>query len=258
MFTGMGSLGHQGYNMALKLLWIGFNFCLNFLRITSILAFLPAQLTLGSAQDSITPSHSQQIWDRAAGFPGGYVHSITQTADGYLWIGTSKGLVRYDGVTFVSIPEGDSSVDTKFAVVGLVTDSSDQLWATDDSTHLLRYSVGRLMGPLAGSVKRLRRASPVSRTLDGWLLFVNEAQGLVKYERGVARVLLNASAIPRWPTEVAQAADGTFWIGTRDDGVFHFEVTQGSHKVQQIAGLADTKINCLLTIGISTVLYGRA
>jgi hypothetical protein len=64
------------------------------------------------------PSHSHDIWDAAAGFPGGYVYSIAQTGDGYLWIGTSKGLVRYDGLTFVSIRDIDPNVVADFAVVG--------------------------------------------------------------------------------------------------------------------------------------------
>ena len=34
------------------------------------------------------------------GFPGGPVYAITQTADGYLWIGAEKGLVRFDGLSF--------------------------------------------------------------------------------------------------------------------------------------------------------------
>src|SRR5918997_4228723 len=33
-------------------------------------------------------------WGTQQGFPGGPVYAITQTADGYLWIGTEKGLVR--------------------------------------------------------------------------------------------------------------------------------------------------------------------
>src|SRR3954453_8832207 len=39
-------------------------------------------------------------WGVEQGFPGGPVHAITQTADGYLWIGAENGLVRFDGVNF--------------------------------------------------------------------------------------------------------------------------------------------------------------
>ncbi|MCK5056633.1 MAG: hypothetical protein KAT34_08260, partial [Candidatus Aminicenantes bacterium] len=39
-------------------------------------------------------------WEIAEGFPSNEVTSIAQTPDGYLWIATSKGLVRFDGITF--------------------------------------------------------------------------------------------------------------------------------------------------------------
>ena len=198
-----------------------------FRKICPISLLFLAHAALGAGADRITPGHSEDTWDRAAGFPGGHVYSITQTSDGYLWIGTSKGLVKYDGLSFVSVPEVDSSPAAKFAVVGLVTDSSDQLWATDDRTHLFRYSGGHLVGPLADSGKRLHRAGAVSKTYDGWLLFASDTQGLVEYERERARVLLDPSAIPSSPTAVAQGEDGSFWIGTRDKGVVHFNAETG-------------------------------
>src|SRR5690348_2164292 len=46
---------------------------------------------------------SQYVHDRwgvESGFPRGPVYSIDQTKDGYLWIGTEKGLVRFDGLGF--------------------------------------------------------------------------------------------------------------------------------------------------------------
>ena len=37
------------------------------------------------------------------------MQAISQTLDGYLWIGTDKGLLRFDGATFRTFP--DSSPD---------------------------------------------------------------------------------------------------------------------------------------------------
>jgi signal transduction histidine kinase/ligand-binding sensor domain-containing protein len=223
--------------------------CLSF-----ALFVLLSSSVLAAVRDNIMPSHSHDIWDAAAGFPGGYVYSITQTADGYLWIGTSKGLLRYDGLTFVSIRASESSAG--FPVVGLVTDSADQLWAADDHTHLFRYTAGRLAGPLSdiGSLQYV--AAPINKTRDGWLLFVSTLQGLIEYERGTARVLLDQSNIPNWPTSVAQTADGTFWIGTLETGLFRLGVTRGAREIQHVAGLENAKINCLLPIGPSTLLIG--
>jgi ligand-binding sensor domain-containing protein len=35
------------------------------------------------------------------------VNAIAQTPDGYLWLGTEKGLVRFDGLEFNLIPPPD-------------------------------------------------------------------------------------------------------------------------------------------------------
>ena len=39
-------------------------------------------------------------WGIERGWPGGSITAIAQTSDGYLWIGTNKGLVRFDGFNF--------------------------------------------------------------------------------------------------------------------------------------------------------------
>jgi signal transduction histidine kinase/ligand-binding sensor domain-containing protein len=210
----------------------------------------------GKVEDKVIPRQSHEIWDVAAGFPGGYVYSMTQTGDGYLWIGTSKGLFRYDGVGFVSGRESESSAEKDSPIVGLVVDSNGQLWATDNHNHLFQYTRGRLVGPLPDSGKRQNLAGPVNRTSDGSLLFASEARGLVQYKRGAALVLVGSSSIPGSPTAVAQTMDGVFWIGTRDAGVFRVNVSRGTPEIQHVAGLPHTKINCLLPIEASTLLLG--
>lgn len=45
-------------------------------------------------------------WRLDEGFFRGAVHSIAQTPDGFLWLGTEFGLVRFDGVKAVEWPIG--------------------------------------------------------------------------------------------------------------------------------------------------------
>jgi len=218
-----------------------------------LLLLLPG-LVLGADRGTVAPSHSHDIWDGATGFPGGYVYSITQTADGYLWIGTSKGLLRYDGLSFVNV-QGDST-ETRFPVLGLVTDSSNDLWVADDHTHLFRYSAGSLQGPLSDNGRHQYLGSSLSKTQDGWLLFASELQGLIEYDHGKGRVLLEPGKFPSGPSAVAQTADGAIWIGTHETGVFRLAAAGSGQQLQQVAGVRNVKVNCLLPIADSALLIG--
>ena len=42
--------------------------------------------------------YSRRVWRSEDGLPQNKVQVISQTAEGYLWIGTTGGLVRFDGV----------------------------------------------------------------------------------------------------------------------------------------------------------------
>lgn len=60
-------------------------------------------------------------WRIQDGFIPGLPESITQTTDGYLWIGTYAGLVRFDGAQFVPWegPKGQQLPDSRiFSVLG--------------------------------------------------------------------------------------------------------------------------------------------
>ena len=45
-----------------------------------------------------------QTWNRQNGLPFNRISSIVQTPDGYLWMGTQNGLVRFDGIDFTRMP----------------------------------------------------------------------------------------------------------------------------------------------------------
>src|SRR5271166_415836 len=45
--------------------------------------------------------YAHTSWKIRDGFTKGNITSITQTSDGYLWIGTELGVLRFDGVRLV-------------------------------------------------------------------------------------------------------------------------------------------------------------
>jgi ligand-binding sensor domain-containing protein len=55
----------------------------------------------GLEPDSDISQYAHTSWKIRDGFLQGYVLSIAQTPDGYLWLGTERGLFRFDGVRAV-------------------------------------------------------------------------------------------------------------------------------------------------------------
>ena len=211
---------------------------------------------VAAATGNVMPSHRHDLWDAPAGFPGGYISSIVQTSDGYIWIGTSKGLVRYDGLAFVHIHRKESSAEARLPVLRLLVDSDGQLWATDEFTRLFKYASGQLLGPALDNNGDQYPTGLLARTREGWLLVASESHGMVAYEHGSAHVLLASNLMPRAPTAVAHTGDGAFWIGTRDAGVFRVSLAPGGPEIQHLSAPANLGVNCLLPIGDSTLLIG--
>ena len=82
-----------------------------------------------------------QAWGTDTGLPQNTVHSILQTRDGYLWLGTDGGLVRFDGIDFVTFDAENTPQFKSDTVYDLLEDESGSLWIST-AAGLLRYRSG--------------------------------------------------------------------------------------------------------------------
>ena len=67
-------------------------------------------------------------WTTDNGLPQNSVNDILQTRDGYLWIATADGLVRYDGVRFTVFNQGNTPTISDNRCSRLVEDRAGVLW----------------------------------------------------------------------------------------------------------------------------------
>src|SRR5262249_52909220 len=71
-------------------------FALGTVLVWMLLAWCPSVLALDPKLDISQYAHTS--WRIREGFTKGNINSIVQTPDGYLWLGTEFGLLRFDGV----------------------------------------------------------------------------------------------------------------------------------------------------------------
>jgi len=222
-------------------------------------------------------------WDSEKGFPGGIVHAIAQTPDGYLWIGGEKGLVRFDGLSFLLFQQATPSSMAIGPVLGLAADSDGNLWIRLQSTKVLRYRDGKFE---PGHDEAEFSITAMHKGSNGDFLLSSLTYGPLRYAGGRFATVMaheelpslqanaplesNSSVATRsdWSsgyvthrlappyspvTSLAETADGRVWLGTRDKGLFY---VQGG-KIAAIAGkLPGQKVNCMLAASESDLWIG--
>src|ERR1035437_10712462 len=84
-------------------------------------------LLLGASPAGDLENYSYRVWGAQDGLPEETVQAITQTPDGYLWVGTSGGLARYDGFSFPVFNRANTPAVSDDSVLALYPDG-DSLW----------------------------------------------------------------------------------------------------------------------------------
>jgi len=91
------------------------------------LTCLPCTSVAGSV-DGPLADYTVTTWSENDGLPAGRVRTIAQDPDGYLWLGTDSGLVRFDGVRFDAWSALGEPRLPVGAVTALLTARDRSLW----------------------------------------------------------------------------------------------------------------------------------
>jgi hypothetical protein len=82
-------------------------------------------------------------WTADDGLPQNSVYGIVQTGDGYLWLATVDGLVRFDGARFTIFNKSNSPGIVNNRFVSLFEAANGDLWAGTEESGVVRYRQGR-------------------------------------------------------------------------------------------------------------------
>jgi len=84
------------------------------------------------------------VWTADSGLPRNSMGRILQSRDGYLWMTTLDGLVRFDGVRFIVFNKGNSPGLPSNRLTALYEDREGDLWVGTEDGSIARLSRTRL------------------------------------------------------------------------------------------------------------------
>ncbi|MBV9612368.1 MAG: hypothetical protein JO091_07840, partial [Acidobacteriaceae bacterium] len=181
--------------------------------LSLLFALLTAQVSRARIAMDPTKAITQYTdtsWTTNTGLPQNSITAIAQTNDGYIWLGTEEGLVRFDGVRFTAFDKQNTPGLLSNEIQVLLVDKENNLWV-GTSAGLARFRDGQLLSYYANT------GSTLSLCEDGHgvLWIGTDGAGLKSLYRGKFKTYSTADGLPR-SAVFAIAADGEdqLWLGT--------------------------------------------
>ncbi len=200
--------------------------------VLGAIVVLPAALT---TERTLLPDPKQvrtvgpfihDVWRIEDGLPENSITAIAQTHDGYLWLATFDGLVRFDGARFTVFDPSNTKEMKTSRWGGLFVDRGGALWIFPDRSGSesapIVYSEGRFKAFPSGSGLPARHVLSVQEDRETGMWFKTEGNQLVRFNGGRFTILDAADGIPAATIGKVQADGiGNVWIGT-DRGLLRF------------------------------------
>lgn len=110
--------------------------------LTGLFLFIFCGTWAALASHEAVERYQVRNWQTDEGLPQNSVWAITQTLDGYLWVGTQQGLVRFDGVRFQTMDENVPGELRHGYITALCVTGSGVLWIGTESSGTWRLEAG--------------------------------------------------------------------------------------------------------------------
>jgi ligand-binding sensor domain-containing protein/signal transduction histidine kinase len=239
-----------------------------------VLAWLAA-FTCASA-DGFS-GYTERFWQAPDGLPEQTVQAFAQTGDGFLWIGTTGGLLRFDGAHFTVFDRQNTPALRENSVFCLTVAKDGTLWAGTEGGGVVSYAQGQfrswpgIEGQTSDFVRVIKqdKDGTIWAGTDGGLLrltgdhfsrvdgtaaipalnvhsIYRDTAGrlwvggsrLIVTDGKTSRVYsLGAESSENQVKSILQTSDGTLWVGTVS-GLNR--MAQGEDRFEHVEGISST------------------
>jgi PAS domain S-box-containing protein len=159
------------------------------------------------------------VWRIEDGLPQNSITAFAQTPDGYLWMATFDGLVRFDGVRFTVFNTENTKEMKTSRIESLFVDHSGALWICPDQTGgesgVLRYKDGRFTAFTPKDGLPRSHVLSLSEDLERGIWFKTVGKGLTRFKDGRFTTYEVKDGLPADDIrEIHADKQGSVWIGT--------------------------------------------
>ncbi len=155
--------------------------------------------------------YATRAWSQSEGLPQNSVLSIAQTPEGYLWLATEGGLVRFDGVTMTTLDRRSQPHLTSSNILALGVDGGGVLWV-GTTAGLHRLTRGQLE-PVALDADSASNPGVSAMAFIGDAAFVGTERGLFRVRGGTA-TRLPLPGVSDQQVSAVMATGGRVLVGT--------------------------------------------
>jgi PAS domain S-box-containing protein len=156
-------------------------------------------------------------WNTEDGLPQNSVQAILQTRDGYLWLGTQEGLVRFNGVQFTVFNTSNTPAFHLNDVRALLQDREGNFWIGTFGGGVIQYRDGKFQKTYVRE-DGLSNNSALALLQDSrGILWVGTDGGLNQFQQGKFVPFNKAHAFAEDKINaLAEDHNGDLWVATND------------------------------------------
>jgi ligand-binding sensor domain-containing protein/signal transduction histidine kinase len=183
--------------------------------------FLAGLLLGGSTAKALDPKkpiphYNHEVWQAKDELPHQTIQAILQTQDGYLWLGTHGGLVRFDGSRFVTFDSHNTGAVKDNRISCLIESRDGVLWIGTDGGGLIRLKNGEWSSYTVREGLAHDRVKSLLEGRDGSLWVGTYGGGLSQFKGGAfSNFTVKDGLADRHVLSLCEDRQGILWIGTR-------------------------------------------
>jgi ligand-binding sensor domain-containing protein/signal transduction histidine kinase len=157
-----------------------------------------------AVEKSVLPDVVLRNWDLDDGLPSARINAIARTSDGYLWLATQRGVVRFDGARFAIFDAANTPGMKDDRASCLLLDGHGDLWVGTASGTLLKRAGQIFRAQDLGAAAPYRpfdgsaagKVNALAEDGQGAIWLAIEGMGLVRFLNGQATAFNTNSGLP--------------------------------------------------------------